>query len=107
MGRGLSWSDEDQARLRELVAQGKTDIQIAGLMHRTEQAITSMRWRERITRRRYLELTPKLMGEITWCRNHGKTWKQIGAILGFHPYYLSSVYAKALEAQKAAIAHSD
>lgn len=43
MGRGPKWTADDEARLRELFADGRTDIQIAALMRREEKAVKARR----------------------------------------------------------------
>lgn len=44
MGRGPRWTADEEARLRELFADGLTDLQIAALMHREEKAVKGRRW---------------------------------------------------------------
>ena len=45
MGRGPKWTDAEEARLRELFADGRTDLQIAALMRRTPSAVADRRGR--------------------------------------------------------------
>lgn len=82
MGRGPRWTTGDHRRLRELVAQGATDEQIAKAMGRTVQAIESMRYREGITRRRVIVMDDKMMRRIEFAREKGATWAQIAKAAG-------------------------
>ena len=107
MGRGPDWTTGDHKRLRELVAQGATDEQIAQTMGRTVQAIESMRYREGITRRRYIVMDDRMVRRIEFAREKGATWAQIGRAAGFHSGALAARYRQAAEAQKATSAHSD
>ena len=107
MGRGPRWTTGDHRRLRELVAQGATDEQIAQTMGRTTQAIESMRYREGITRRRVIVMDDKMMRRIEFARDKGATWAQIGRAAGFHSGTLSARYREAAEARKAASAHTE
>ena len=107
MGRGPDWTTGDHKRLRELVAQGATDEQIAKAMGRTMQAIESMRYREGITRRRVIVMDDKMMRRIEFARDKGATWAQIGRAAGFHSGTLAARYRQAAESQKAASAHTE
>ena len=111
------WSTSETTILREAVAKGMTDEQIHDLLpNRTLAAINAARFRMGLSpKRRCVMMTPELMCDIHIMKHdEHMTWKQIGERMGVNWTTLRSAYSKirsrerkALEARKAAIAHTD
>ena len=95
MGRGRTWTDEEDELFLSMVASGYTDVEIAIKLDRSYHAVQARRYRHGIIKRKYLDMTTNRVNAIEQARERGWTWQQIGDKLGFHPWVLSRRYRMA------------
>ena len=113
------WTEREERLLRECVAYGLPDSEIAPLMDgRTTAAVCAKRQRMGLaTPRDELQMTPKLMDEITRWRAAGVPWAAIGRVLDRNPDSVRGAYhrvrrrdagrCKAVEASQCASVDTD
>lgn len=100
MGRGRTWTKQEEARFAEMYAAGATDQEVAKALARSVSAVQMHRYHRGITVRRYINMTPTCVAAIDRARERGWTWRQIGEALSFNAWSLRSRYAMAKGAKR-------
>ena len=95
MGRGRTWTEQEEERFAEMYAAGATDREVAEALGRSVTAVQMHRYRAGLTVRRFIDMEPAHVAAIDRARAMGWTWRRIGAKLGWNPWCLRRRYKMA------------